>query len=132
MMPLRSFDLSKACLAVFVSAGLMLAPAVALPQSGGGQSQAPSADQFTEKQVDAFAAAAVQVSRIATKWDQRISKADNAKEAQSLKQKARSEIVSAIQQEGLDVRTYTRIYQVAQADPEFASRIRKRMREKSK
>jgi biopolymer transport protein ExbB/TolQ len=87
------------------------------------QQQAPSAQNFSDEELKAFAGAAQQVQAINRNFQSRFQSAESPEKRQQLQQGARQEMVSAIQEEGLSVEQYNQIAKAAQGDPDLAEQV---------
>ena len=85
------------------------------------QAQQPD---FSNEQLESFAAAAEAVDTIAMKYGSQAQNVQSRQEALQLREEAQSEMVDAVQNEGLSVETYTAIGQEAQRNPKLIQRIR--------
>lgn len=106
--------------AAALALGLVAAP---VAFDGTPQAALAQAEQFTDRQVQAFATAATEVSKISQKWMERIEDADSQAQSAQLREQANAEMIQAIEGENLNVDTYNRIYQTAQQDPALARRV---------
>lgn len=116
---MRLFGIKTAAAAFAL--GLAAAPLGLAP--GGPPAAWAQAEQFTEQQIQSFAAAAVQVSRISERWLPRIQDATSEAESLQLREQANAEMVEAIEGENLDLETYNQIFRTAQQDPVLAQRV---------
>lgn len=113
----------------------MVALALAVPVTAGAASRSPSAaasqpgpggggvKEFTDDELKSFAAASLQVEQIGSKWNPRISDAENKADEEVLREQAMDEMVTAVQQKGLSVDRYNRIALAVQSDPEIARTV---------
>jgi hypothetical protein len=79
---------------------------------------------FSNEQLESFAAAAEAVDTIAMKYGNQAQNVQSRQEALQLREEAQSEMVDAVQNEGLSVETYTAIGQELQRNPKLLQRIR--------
>jgi hypothetical protein len=119
---------------VLVTAALLaglLTLGVAQAQDSKTQQQQPMSQQsdFSQDQLKSFASAALQVQELHAKWQTQMQAADSAEKAQKLQAQANSEMVSAVENEGLTVETYNTIATAARANPELANRIAELMKQ---
>jgi hypothetical protein len=84
---------------------------------------APTAQDFSQDQLESFAVAVVRVDEIGRKWLPQIQSAPDEQAATELRQQANAEMVEAVEAEGLSADEYNRIYLAAQSDPELNQRI---------
>ena len=78
---------------------------------------------FSNEQLKSFAAAAEAVTTISLEYGNRVQKVQSQQEAAQLREEAQSEMVDAVQNEGLSVETYTAIGHEAQRNPKLRERI---------
>jgi len=125
--------------------GLSLAltawPADAQPGGGQGQPQqrgqqqqqqqpAPEPD-FSEKKLDAFAEAAVEVNDVMLEWREKMQQAEDQSAQQEMLQKANEEIAAIVEETpNITFEEYQEIAQVAGQNQEFAKKMRTRVEEK--
>ena len=86
-------------------------------QMGGAQAE------ISEDDLQKFAEADSAVSEIRDDFSQRLSKAENQEEAQSLQMEAQEKMVEAVQSEGLEIPKYNEIATRLQSDPELQQRV---------
>ncbi|MCK5750704.1 MAG: DUF4168 domain-containing protein, partial [Oricola sp.] len=65
-----------------------------------------------------------EINSMVEEWAPKVQAAENQQEAEQLQGEAQTQMVAAIEKEGLSVDRYNEIYQQAQLDPQLASRIR--------
>lgn len=91
-------------------------PAEGMPAQG--------AEDFSEQQLAQFAEANKQIGDIEAQYTAQLKEdAEDPEKVLDLQRQAQDEMVQAVEDNGLDVRTYNQIFQVAQADPDLAKRI---------
>ena len=114
--------------------GLLLALVLALPLAGlplmvsaygqdadaGEQAPAP---EISDAEIEAFAAALIDVQEIGQAWTQRMQEAEDQEAIAEMREEARAEMTAAIEEHGLTVEEYNQIATAAQDDPELAQRI---------
>ena len=105
------------------------APQGNAPQTQQSMQQAlPDASQFSEKQLDAFAAAQKEMGAIQQEYSKKLQgKKDQPEEAVKVKQEAQQEMAKAVQDSGLELNTYNQIVRLAQYDADFRNRIVEKM-----
>lgn len=101
---------------------LMLGSTAAPANAQQTQQQAPAAE-YGDEELRAFAQASVEVQQLNEQWMPEISAAENQAEAEQLRAEATSQMVQAIQGEGLTVEDYNAIFDQARQDPDVASQI---------
>lgn len=112
----------------FQRAGMLLSMLalllVAMPlaaQSDEADSMAGS--EVSDAEVEAFAAALVDVQEIGQGWTQRMQEAESQEDIAAMREEARDEMTAAIEEHGLSIEDYNGIATAAQNDPELAQRI---------
>lgn len=106
------------------SAGLVLPAAAQQSDPNATEQQAPAQADYSQKELESFAKASLEVDRINKKWTKQIAKAENEAETKEMRKEAVAEMSAAIEDEGLTVRTYNSIFDAAERNPEIASRIK--------
>ena len=112
--PFTFVHILSACL---VAALLTLAVPAADAQTGGAD------HEFTQQEIQSFARASLEVDRLNQVWIPRLQQAETQVEAEALRSEAVSEIVEAIEAEGIELETYNAIIEEAQTNPDFAQEI---------
>lgn len=102
-------------LAVALSLGATGLPAAAQQQS------APA--EYTDEDLEAFAAASQRVQELNQKWIPQISQAETAEENAALRERAMQEMTAAVRDEGLTIDEYNRIFDAAERNPEVMQQI---------
>jgi hypothetical protein len=109
--------------------GLMIALAIAVsfavaaPNLAAAQQSAPA--EYSQQELEAFAAATQRVQELNEKWIPQISQAETADENAAMRQRAMQEMEAAVQEEGLTVQEYNSIYDAAQRDPAIMQQVEK-------
>ena len=118
--------------AAVVAAFLLAAPAGAQQQPP--QAQQPTTPQgaqpsaeFSESQLDAFAAAAEDISRLQQEYDAKLQGAGSDEEAETLRGEAADAMMGALEDQGITPEEYNSIVAAAQADPALYAAIIERM-----
>ena len=119
--------------AVALAAMSVTAPAAFAQATGGAAQGAPQGApagqmggaqaEISEDDLKKFAEADSAVSEIRDDFSQRLSKADNQEEAQSLQMEAQEKMVEAVQSEGLEIPKYNEIATRIQSDPQLQQRV---------
>ena len=92
------------------------------------QPDLPKASEFSNKDLEAFADAQQEMGEIQQKYsDKLMSKKDQPEEAMKVQRDAQKEMVQAVKDSGLELKTYNQIAQLAQYDAEFRARIQEMM-----
>ncbi|WP_420468529.1 DUF4168 domain-containing protein [Panacagrimonas sp.] len=128
---MTSLNRYRATFAASLCAGAVIFSNAALAQ---GTAQPPAAQppaaalvEVDDKQIDAFAQAQGRVTEISQKWQAQIDGTETEAEMQSVQEKARKEMVIAVQNSGLTLEQYNQIAMAAQNDAELQQRIRAAM-----
>lgn len=87
---------------------------------------------WSEDQLEAYAAAVVEVDEIFSDYRPRIQNAESADEASALREEARSQAIQAVKNEGITVSEYTEINQAARADTELKKKVQDLIRQESR
>ena len=82
------------------------------------------ATNFSDAQLENYADAAVEVRDLNIKWQKRAQEIDDPAQVQTIRQKASTEMVQAIRDEGLSVEEYNQITQAALQNAELSERIK--------
>jgi hypothetical protein len=85
--------------------------------------------EISDQDIHAFANAASEVQRVKAKWILTITRQPNAAAQQKAEEQATSEMVGAVQKNGLSVDKYNQIAEIAQADPDFQREIEKNLQQ---
>ena len=115
--------------AVVLASALILALALPMQaQDSPSQQQLPTQKiEPSQDQLASFASAALQVQQIRSKWQTRMQEADSVEKTKEFQEKASTEMVSAVNENGLTVETYKAIAAAARENPELADRIARLM-----
>lgn len=119
--------------AALISAGMMSAPAFAADAQGQAPAQATQAQagDFSDAQLEQFAAASQEIARISQDFAGKLQEADDETEKQSVRQEANDEMVSAVEDSGLEVATFNSIGQAVQNNPDLMKKVQKLAQENS-
>ncbi|TVQ29490.1 MAG: DUF4168 domain-containing protein [Geminicoccaceae bacterium] len=112
---------TTAALALWAFAPLVPATPVAADRAFA-QGAAPGAE-IGDEALRRFAVAALEVQEIGRTWQEAAQQAQTEAEMESLREDAQSQMVEAVENEGLTVDDYNAIVAAAEADPELAARI---------
>ena len=109
------------------------APAAFAQSAGGAPQSAPQGapagqmggaqTEIAEEDLQKFVNADSAVGEIRDDFSQRLSKAENQEEAQSLQMEAQEKMVEAVQSEGLEIPKYNEIATRMQSDPALQQRV---------
>lgn len=137
-MALRS---TTALVAAALASSLAVAPLGALaaesqaPQQAQSQQQAQS-KSFSDQKLEAYAEAAIQVSALLQEWRPKMQQArqdGNQEQLKQMRQKANSELVSAIKAaNGINLQEYQEISEAARQDKALYDKLNKMVQEKQK
>lgn len=100
-------------------AAALFLTAAALPAAA--QQAAPA--EYSQEELEAFAAATQKVQQLNQKWIPQISQAETAEENAQMRERAMQEMAAAVRDEGLTVEEYNEIFDAAQQDPEVMQQI---------
>jgi len=78
---------------------------------------------MSDAMVHKVGAALRQVASIRQTYEQRAQSAENQQQVQDLNNRARTEMLKAISDQGLSMQQYQRALQMAQANPELRQRV---------
>jgi hypothetical protein len=110
--------------AIALTLGLGLAgTAEVRAQSATTTPGAGAQSDFSDRELKQFAMAALEVQRINNEYSPKLQTAATAEERQRIETEALGRMAEAVQDKGLSVDSYKRIYRAAQADPKVAKRI---------
>lgn len=112
---------------LFVGATTVAAPAISGPAAPVAPTQIQAESQVSDEQVKSFADAQTRVNEISQKWQAQLSGQETESELQEVQDKARQEMVIAVQNTGLSLQEYNQIAMAAQADATLQERIRAAM-----
>lgn len=111
--------------AALLTAGLISVPAMAQqdPAATGAQTQATAQD-FSDEQLQQFADTSQEIAMISQEYTQRLQEAGDDQQAQQeIRMEANDEMVSTVEESGMDVETFNAIGQAIQQDPELMQRV---------
>lgn len=98
-------------------------PAASSSSTSSTSNEPMGVKEFTDEELKSFAAASLRVEEIGSKWQPKISDAEDKADEEQLREEAMSEMVQAVQQKGLSVDRYNRIALAVQSDPEIARTV---------
>jgi hypothetical protein len=101
--------------------------ALAAPLSVVAQSVGPEARQATkvnEAEIKSFAAAVVEVKRVADSWLPELARAKTMEEQDLVEDAASEEIKQVVEREGFTVSRFNQMLSLASVNPDFVDRIR--------
>ena len=130
---MRHSLIRTSALAAVITAGLVAAPPLGAQQQpqqqpGAAQGAVPPSASFSEEQLDAFAAAAREVTELQQEYGPRLETAGSPEEAAELREEATNEMMNALEEQGLSQEEYSSILQAAQTDATLYASIVERMR----
>lgn len=94
--------------ALFLLCAVLVLPAAAQEDGPVG---------FSEDELQAFAAATLEVEKVQAKWQPQMSNAKTAEENESLREQAVQEMTQVVREQGLSVGQYNAIHAAAQRHP---------------
>lgn len=117
--------------AALVAIGFFAAPAAlqAQQQQYQDQMQKRGAPSFEEEKLKSYANAMIEVRKISQEYNEELQSAQSQEEQQAVRTEATQVMTEAIQDEGLSVKEYNRIYQAASANPDLAKKVNEYLRE---
>ena len=119
--------LSRLTLPAFALAALAyVAPA---PVAAQTEAEPPvvNPQDISQTQLESFVAAATRVSEITEELQSEAQGVEDEAALAELQERANTEMVAAVEDEGLTVEEYNMIFQVAQVDPEVNATLMERM-----
>lgn len=129
-------------MAALVFSGALTATATAqqpgstgAPQQGAPQSQnmptqpdLPDASEFSDADLDAFAATQKDMAGIQQKYSQKLqANQDKPEKAMQVQQEAQQKMVEAVKDNGLELEKYNQIVRLAQYDADFRASIQEKL-----
>ncbi|TVR96385.1 MAG: DUF4168 domain-containing protein [Rhodospirillales bacterium] len=118
-----------AILALAVTLGLGAAPALAQEYGAPGEASPSAEAAYTDEELRAYAAAAIEVQRINEAFQPQLQAADSPEDVEAVRVEATGKMVEAVEDEGLSVERYNEIFQAAQADPAVAEQVSRYVQE---
>lgn len=106
-------------LAPLVAALFLLSAVFALPAAA--QEEGPVG--FSDDELQAFAAATLEVEKVQAKWQPQLSNAKSAEENTALRQEAIEEMTQVVREQGLSVGQYNAIHAAAQQHPKLMETV---------
>ena len=110
-----------AATAVVFTAG---AGSAAMAQEAAAAQEQQETTPVSDKEVKKFVKAEKKIGAIIDEWTPKVQSAESDEQADQLKQQAQTQMIAAIEKEGLSVQRYNEIAQQAQFDPQLAERLR--------
>lgn len=110
---------SKLIIPLIAALALLLLSA----QNGAAQTTPEPASPIAQEELEAFAAASLEVESLSQALQADVQQAQTPEEQETLQTEAMEEMAAAVNEEGLSVERYNQIYSVAQADPAIAQSI---------
>ncbi|MDW5378319.1 DUF4168 domain-containing protein [Halomonas sp. HP20-15] len=115
--------------ASLLTAGMVSAPAMAQEtqqasgENAAQQQAAPTAQDFTDEQLQQFADASQEIAAISQDYTQRLQKAEDQSKQQQIRKEANEKMVAVVEDSGLTVETFNAIGQAVQQDPELMKKV---------
>lgn len=95
----------------------------ALAQGPAQQGQPPQQVQVSDSKLEHYVMVAEKVTEIRNDFQQKMTSAEDAEQAQSLQEEASAEMIEAVQASGMSVEEYNQIAYALQADPALQERL---------
>jgi|TARA_B100000700_G_scaffold152958_1_gene169767 hypothetical protein len=113
--------------AALLSAGIMSAPAMAQEDAASSeaaqaQAAAPATD-FSDETLQKFADASKEIASVSREYTERLQNAEDEAAKQEVRMEANKDMVSIVEDSGLEVSTFNAIGQAIQQDPELMKRV---------
>lgn len=115
--------------AALLTAGMISVPAMAQQdpaqqQNPAAGAQQPQAQDFSDEQLQQFADLSEEIAKLSQEYTQRLQEAgDDQAEQQEIRMEANDEMISVVEDSGMDVETFNAIGQAIQQDPELMQRV---------
>ncbi|OLO10380.1 hypothetical protein BTW10_15155 [Chromohalobacter japonicus] len=114
--------------AAMLTTGMVAAQAAMAQQedpaaSGTTQTQGASSQDFSDEQLQQFADASEEISKVSQKYTKQLQNADGEDKQKELREKANEEMVSVVEDSGMSVEEFNSIGQAIQQDPELMQRV---------
>ncbi|TDB04448.1 DUF4168 domain-containing protein [Halomonas marinisediminis] len=113
--------------AALLSAGLMSATAHAQEDTAANASVSAEASvqtqDFSDAQLQQFADASQEIAVLSQEYTERLQAAEGEEAQQQVRVEANEEMVSVVEESGLEVDTFNAIGQAIQQDPELMKRV---------
>lgn len=114
----------KSLTAVAATLVMLFGAPAALAQGPAQQGQQPPQQvQVSDSQLEQYVVVAGKVSEIRNDFQQKMTSAEDAEQAQSLQQEASAEMVEAVQASGMSVEEFNQIAYALQSDPALQERL---------
>lgn len=115
----------KSLTAVAATLAILFGAPAALAQGPAQQSQqqAPQQVQVSDSQLQQYVVVAGKVTEIRNDFQQKMTSAEDAEQAQSLQQEASAEMIEAVQASGMSVEEFNQIAYALQSDPALQERL---------
>ncbi len=115
--------MTKILAAAAATATAAASPAAMAQDAAAAQQQAQEAAPVSDKEVKKFVKAEKKINAIIQEWTPKVQSAESQEQAQEMQQTAQTEMIAAIEKQGLSVQRYNAIAQQAQKDPQLAQRL---------
>ncbi len=108
-----------------VLATVFAVPFIWAPMTVAGEMEMeePPQVEVSDEEIQAFAAAMMDVQELGQEWTQRMQETEDQEELSQMQQEAQEEMIGAIEDHGMTVEEYNEIATAAQQDPELAQEI---------
>ena len=109
--------------AIAIFAATLSYATIGIAQQQGMQQQPPQDVDVSTSDLQSFSEARTAISEIQQDYSQRLQGADDPEKANALQQEANEEMISAVQETGLDVESFNTIAMAVQNDPELQQEL---------
>ncbi|WP_136253529.1 DUF4168 domain-containing protein [Onishia niordana] len=112
--------------AALLSAGMLSAPAIAQEDASSDAAQAQAAapaTDFSDETLKQFAEASKEIASVSRDYTERLQNAEDEAAKQEVRMEANEDMVSIVEDSGLEVSTFNAIGQAIQQDPELMKRV---------
>ncbi|WP_192035189.1 DUF4168 domain-containing protein [Halomonas sp. YLGW01] len=112
--------------AALLSAGILSTPAMAqedaAAEAAQAQAAAPATD-FSDETLQQFADASQEIASVSREYTERLQGAEDEAAKQKIRMEANEEMVTIVEDSGLEVSTFNAIGQAIQQDPALMQRV---------
>lgn len=109
---------------LMMSLSAVSAQAQPAPQMEPAPNQAAAQQgNYSDQQLQAFAKAVLEVSKVAQAYQPKLAKATQPEQAQKVQMEANTEMVKVVQQQGLQPEQYNQMHQAVQQDEAMLQKV---------
>jgi hypothetical protein len=121
----------RTTLKLFAVAGTLMIGSVAVAQEAAQQSRqsAPQTIEVSDQQLQQFADAQMEIASIQKDFRSRLQNVEDPQKAQELQREANEEMTTAVEEVGLDVKSFNQIAMSIQNDPELQQELTQMLQE---